>query len=121
MAKTFTPHVVALAFMLSSAVSFAADSPSKTRTGTTQKFGSGTITNRSDGSSSKTQKFGSGTITTEREKGGKTVTGTTQKFGSGTITNRSDGSSSNTRNFGIGTITTDKPGKSSSSSTSKKK
>ncbi|MFO0905729.1 MAG: hypothetical protein U0939_22165 [Pirellulales bacterium] len=35
-------------------------------TGTTQRFGSGVITNRSDGSSSRTQKFGSGTLTTDQ-------------------------------------------------------
>ena len=34
--------------------------------GTTQKFGDGTITNRSDGSSSRTQKFGSGIMTNEK-------------------------------------------------------
>jgi hypothetical protein len=35
-------------------------------TGQTQKFGSGTITNRSDESSSQTQRFGSGTIQRDR-------------------------------------------------------
>jgi hypothetical protein len=35
---------------------------SQPRTGQTQKFGSGTITNRSDGSSSRTEKFGSGAL-----------------------------------------------------------
>ena len=38
----------------------------KSVTGTTQKFGDGTITNRSDGSSSRTQKFGSGIMTNEK-------------------------------------------------------
>ena len=90
------------------------DKTGKTVTGTTQKFGTGTITNRSDGSTIKTQPFGSGTMTTERDKSGKTVTGTTQKFGTGTLTNRSDGSSSKTQPFGTGTLTTDRPGKSSS-------
>ena len=32
------------------------------RTGQMQKFGSGTITNRSDGSSTRTEKFGSGAL-----------------------------------------------------------
>ncbi len=77
------------------------------RTGNTHAFGSGTITNRSDGSSSRTQPFGSGSITTERGRDGKTVTGNTQKFGSGTITRWSDGTSSQTRPFGSGTITTE--------------
>jgi hypothetical protein len=35
-------------------------------TGQTQKFGSGTITNRSDGSSSRTQPFGNGTLQSDR-------------------------------------------------------
>ena len=77
------------------------------RTGNTHAFGSGTITNRSDGSSSRTQPFGSGSITTERGRDGKIVTGNTQKFGSGTITRWSDGTSSQTRPFGSGTITTE--------------
>ena len=38
----------------------------QTVTGQTQKFGSGTITNRSDGSSSRTQPFGNGTLQTDR-------------------------------------------------------
>jgi len=77
------------------------------RTGNTHAFGSGTITNRSDGSSSRTQPFGSGSITTERGRDGKIITGNTQKFGSGTITRWSDGTSSQTRPFGSGTITTE--------------
>jgi hypothetical protein len=36
------------------------------RTGTTNKFGSGTITNRSDGSTSRSQPFGSGTLRTDQ-------------------------------------------------------
>ena len=39
------------------------------RTGQTQKFGSGTITNRSDGSRSQTQPFGNGTI--QRDQPGR--------------------------------------------------
>ena len=39
------------------------------RTGHTQKFGSGTITTRSDGSSSRTEKFGSGDL--HRDQPGK--------------------------------------------------
>lgn len=105
---------IAVVLGLLSAELFGGDSPSKARTGTTQKFGNGTLTNRSDGSTSKTQKFGNGTMTTENAKGGKTVTGTTQKFGTGTLTNRSDGSSSKTQKFGNGTMTNDKPGRSSS-------
>jgi hypothetical protein len=45
------------------------------RSGTTNAFGSGTITHRSDGTSSQTRPFGSGSITTERSRDGKTVTG----------------------------------------------
>ena len=116
-----TSLAVPLAILSAATCTLAADPPSGPRTGTTQKFGSGTITKRSDGSSSTTKPFGGGAITTERDKGGKTVTGTTQKFGSGTITKRSDGSSGTTKPFGGGTITTDTPGKSSSSSAVKKK
>ena len=36
------------------------------RTGTTNTFGSGTITNRSDGSTSRSQPFGSGTLRTDQ-------------------------------------------------------
>jgi hypothetical protein len=38
-------------------------------TGHTQKFGSGTITRRSDGSSTRTEKFGSGTL--QRDQPGR--------------------------------------------------
>ena len=51
--------------------------PATARTGTTQPFGSGTTTRRSDHSSSTTRPFGSGTITTERTRDGRTITGTT--------------------------------------------
>ena len=81
------------------------------RSGTTNSFGSGTLTNRSDGTGSQTRPFGSGSITTERGRDGKTVTGNTQKFGSGTITRRSDGSSSQTQRFGSGTTQRDQPGR----------
>lgn len=76
------------------------------RTGQTQKFGSGTLTHRSDGTSSQTRPFGSGSLTTERTRDGRTVTGHTQKFGSGTITRWSDGSTTETRPFGSGSLTT---------------
>lgn len=79
--------------------------PQKSRTLTTQPFGSGTTTRSSNGYSSQTNKFGSGTITRERDGLGHQRTGTTQSFGSGTITRRSDGSSSQTNKFGSGTIT----------------
>lgn len=78
------------------------------RTGQTQKFGSGSLTHRSDGTSSQTRPFGSGSITTERTRDGKTVTGHTQKFGSGTITRWSDGSRTETRPFGSGSVTTER-------------
>jgi hypothetical protein len=78
------------------------------RSGTTSKFGSGTITRRSDGTTSETRPFGSGSITTERRRDGSNVTGQTQKFGSGTITRWSDGSTTETRPFGSGTITTER-------------
>ena len=78
------------------------------RSGTTNQFGSGTITHRSDGTSSQTRPFGSGSITTERGRDGKTVTGNTQKFGSGTITRWSDGTTTETRPFGSGTLTTER-------------
>ena len=112
MAKTLVSIAVVLTIL--STDLFAADPPSKPRTGTTQTFGNGTLTKRSDGSSSQTQKFGNGTRTTESDKSGHTVTGTTQKFGNGTLTKRSDGSSSQTQKFGNGTITNEKPGRSSS-------
>jgi hypothetical protein len=60
-----------------------------------------------------TNKFGSGTITTERGRDGKTTTGHTQKFGSGTVTNRSDGSTSRSQPFGSGTLRTDQLGRKS--------
>lgn len=78
------------------------------RSGTANGFGSGTITHRSDGTSSQTRPFGSGSITTERGRDGKTVTGHTQKFGSGTTTRWSDGTTTETRPFGSGTITTER-------------
>lgn len=82
--------------------------PSQPRTGQTQKFGSGTLTHRSDGTSSQTRPFGSGSLTTERTRDGRTVTGHTQKFGSGTITRWSDGSTTETRPFGSGSLTTER-------------
>lgn len=78
------------------------------RSGTTNTFGSGTLTRRSDGTSSHSTPFGSGSMTTERGPGGKTVTGQTQKFGSGTITRWSDGTTTETRPFGSGTLTTER-------------
>lgn len=45
----------------------------KSRSGTTQAFGSGTITHRSDGSSSTTQRFGSGTM--QRDQPARTRSG----------------------------------------------
>ena len=81
---------------------------SQPRTGQTQRFGSGTLTTRSDGTTSQTRPFGSGSITTERTRDGRTVTGHTQKFGSGTITRWSDGSTTETRPFGSGSITTER-------------
>ena len=60
-------------------------------TSVTRKFGSGTITTRSDGSKMTTTRFGSGTISRETFRSGKSATHITQKFGSGTIT-RSRGS-----------------------------
>jgi hypothetical protein len=78
------------------------------RSGTTNQFGSGTITHRSDGTNSQTRPFGSGSITTERGRDGKTVTGHTQKFGSGTITRWSDGTTTESRPFGSGSLTTER-------------
>jgi len=78
------------------------------RSGTTNQFGSGTITHRSDGTSSQTRPFGSGSITTERGRDGKTVTGHTQQFGSGTITRWSDGTTTETQPFGSGSLTTER-------------
>ena len=110
------------AFVLTTAAgASAADPPARTvtqpRTGTTQPFGSGTTTRRSDGSSSSTRHFGSGSITTERDKSGKEITGHTQPFGLGTTTRRSDGSSSSTIRFGSGKITDEKPGRTTTSPT----
>jgi hypothetical protein len=81
---------------------------SRPRTGQTQSFGPGTLTHRSDGTSSQTRPFGSGSITTERTRDGRTITGDTQKFGSGTITRWSDGSTTETRPFGSGSLTTER-------------
>ena len=44
------------------------DKSGKTIIGNTQKYGSGTITDRSDGSSSRTEKFSAGKITTDKVK-----------------------------------------------------
>jgi len=81
---------------------------SQPRTGHTQKFGSGTLTHRSDGTSSRTRPFGSGSLTTERTRDGKTITGHTQNFGSRTVTRWSDGSTSESRPFGSGSLTTER-------------
>lgn len=75
------------------------------RSGSTNRFGSGTVTRRSDGSNAQTRPFGSGSTTTERRSDGRTVTGRTQPFGSGTVTRWSDGTRTTTRPFGSGTIT----------------
>jgi hypothetical protein len=77
------------------------------RTGSTQPFGAGTITRRSDGTTSQTRPFGSGSITTERGRDGRTITGQTQQFGSGTITRWSDGTTTRAQPFGSGTRTTE--------------
>jgi hypothetical protein len=60
-------------------------------TSITTKFGSGTLTRRSNGDRIITQPFGRGTISRETFKGGKTATHITQPFGRGTIV-RSSGS-----------------------------
>ena len=78
------------------------------RSGTTNQFGSGSLTHRSDGTSSQTRPFGSGSLTTERGRDGKNVTGHTQKFGSGTITRWSDGTTTESRPFGSGSLTTER-------------
>ena len=108
-------HIVACACSLLWLATAAAAEPmppragsAPPRTGTTTPFGSGSITNRSDGSSSQTRPFGSGSITTDRTRDGRTVTGQTQKFGSGTITRWSDGTTTETRPFGAGSITTER-------------
>ncbi len=82
----------------------------QTRTGITQKFGSGTLTRRSDGTSSQSRPFGSGSITTERGPDGKTIQGITTPFGSGSVTRWSDGSRSTTRPFGSGSMTINRTG-----------
>ena len=106
--------VAALILMGGGRATPAADPPSTTitklRTGTTQEFGSGTITRRSDGTSSTTRPFGSGSVTHDRDQSGKPLTGVTQKFGKGTITQWSYGTTTQTRPFGSVSITTDKPG-----------
>ncbi len=80
----------------------------KNRTGISQPFGNGTITNRSDGSANQTRAFGNGTITTETTRGGQTKTGISQPFGSGTITNWSNGTTTTSRPFGSSTIVTER-------------
>ena len=55
-------------------------------TSDTRKFGTGTITHRSDGSRMVTSRFGTGTISRESFRSGKSATHMTYKFGSGTIT-----------------------------------
>ena len=59
-----------------------------------RRFGSGTLTNRSDGSTTRRQKVGSGSLTTERDQNGKMITGTTQPLGSGTFSTDKPGGSS---------------------------
>ena len=121
MRKVFT---FGLAFVFSATVAFADQRgvfvPQKSRTLTTQPFGSGTSTRSSDGYSSQTNKFGNGAITRERDSQGHQRTGTTQPFGPGTITRRSDGSSSQTNKFGSGTITRESPGRSAFGTNRKK-
>ncbi len=78
---------------------------SKSRSGITTPFGSGTLTRRTDGSSAHTSKFGKGSITSERDSSGKVVRGITQPFGSGTLTRWSDGTVTRTSPFGSGTLT----------------
>lgn len=121
--------LTAVAGLLLLGLSAAADQPPSPprigeagpRTGTTGRFGSGTLTRRSDGSSAQSRPFGSGSITTERRPDGKTVTGNTQKFGNGTITRWSDGTQTSTRPFGSGTITEERgrDGKTTSGNTQK--
>lgn len=82
------------AIFASATLAPAVEPPSKQRTGVTRSFGSGTLTTRSDGSTSRTQKFGSGTLTTERDRSGKMITGTTQPLGSGTFSTDKPGGSS---------------------------
>jgi hypothetical protein len=82
------------------------------RTGHTQKFGNGTITHWSDGTTTRSQPFGSGSLTTETGRDGRPVTGHTQKFGNGTITNWSDGSTTRSEKFGNGTLQREQPGRS---------
>ena len=50
-------------------------------TSVTRKFGTGTITHRSDGSRMITSKFGTGTISRESFKSGRSATRITSKFG----------------------------------------
>lgn len=74
--RTALPRLVACLLMVLSCGQAPAVEPtpprgnlSQPRTGQTQKFGSGTITHRSDGSSSRTEKFGSGTL--QRDQPGR--------------------------------------------------
>jgi hypothetical protein len=60
-------------------------------TTTVQKFGSGTLTRRSNGDTIVTQRFGNGTLSRETFKSGKTATHVTQPFGRGILI-RSSGS-----------------------------
>lgn len=70
--KNLLPVLVGLLMVFCVGAGFAAEPtpprPTLTqpRTGNTNKFGSGTLTNRSDGSSSRTQPFGSGTLQTDK-------------------------------------------------------
>jgi hypothetical protein len=57
----------------------------------TQKFGSGTLTRRSDGSTMTTQRFGSGYIQRESFRSGRSATHISTRFGSGYL-RRSSGS-----------------------------
>jgi hypothetical protein len=73
-------------------VSFSAASYAGDRvTEYTQKFGNGTFTRRSDGSTMTTQPFGSGTISRESFRSGRSATHITSRFGSGYL-RRSTGS-----------------------------
>lgn len=109
-----TTAAIVLCTLIFARLTFGADYQPKNRpnfpqnrTSLSYKVGNTSITNRSDGSSSRTKPFGSGHMTTETTADGKRVTGYTNTFGGGTRTQWSDGRTTYSRPFGNGSIVTE--------------
>lgn len=105
---------ITLCILIFARLTFGADYQPKNRPNFPQnrssmsyKVGDTSVTNRSDGSSSRTRPFGKDSITVERLPNGKTITGHTYKSGNGTRTQWSDGRTTYSRPFGNGSIVTE--------------